>query len=159
MNGLFNIQTYFTGTPILSMWKDKHFYPGHIASEDKGGKYLVKFEDGTQRQCKDTDIIVCDMLSEGQEVFAEKEDGSGVLATVISSHSEDGEKIYTVQFQDDGEIGKLVNIGYHSNIIHLLSWLLYVQIYCRYTFIISELLSCFILSFVLLQGNESSSES
>ena len=99
-------KTDFTGTPVLSMWKDKHFYPGHIASEEKNGKYVVKFEDGTQGQCKDTDIILSDMLSEGQQVFAEKDDGSGVLATVISSHSEGSDKIYTVQFHDDDSIGK-----------------------------------------------------
>ena len=88
------------------MWKDKYFYPGHIASEGKGGKYLVKFEDGTQKQCKNTDIIVCDMLSDGQEVYAAKDDDAGVLATVISSHVEDGEKSYTVQYKDDESIGR-----------------------------------------------------
>ena len=96
---------YLAGTAVLSLWKDKHYYPGYIASEEKGGKYVVKFEDNTQKQCKDTDIILCDMLSEGQDVYAEKEDGESVLATVISSHIEDGDKCYTVQFKDDDSIG------------------------------------------------------
>ena len=92
---------------MLSIWKkDKHFYPGHIASEEKSGKYVVKFEDGTQMQCKETDIILCDMLGEGQEVFAEKDEGSCVMTTVISSHSEGSDRIYTVQFHDDDTIGK-----------------------------------------------------
>ena len=86
---------------MLSMWKDKHFYPGHIASRGKGGKYVIKFEDGTKRQCKDVDIIVCDLLADGQEVYAEKDDDTGVLATVVASHTDGSEKSYTVQFKDD----------------------------------------------------------
>ena len=84
------------------MWKDKHFYPGHIASEEKNGKYLIKFEDGTARTCSDTDVILCDMLSDGQEVFAERDSGGGVKANVVTSHVRGAEKSYTVQYQDTG---------------------------------------------------------
>ncbi len=82
------------------MWKDKYFYPGHIASEEKNGKYVIKFEDSNQRTVKDSDIILCDLVSVGHTVFAERGgEGDSEAAVILESHHD--EKSYSVQFTSD----------------------------------------------------------
>ena len=42
------------------MWKDHHFYPGHVKSKDSNRKYTIAFEDGDVRSAKLSEIIICD---------------------------------------------------------------------------------------------------
>ncbi len=85
---------------MLALWKDKHFYPGHIASEEDGGKFCVNFEDDTTGICKDSEVIPCDLLSDGQEVFA-KDDGDSYLAIVVRSDTREGS--YVVRYSHNGK--------------------------------------------------------
>ena len=64
---------------------------------------MIKFEDNTQSTVKDSDIILCDLMSAGHEVFAERgEDGVSEPAVILESHHEHPEKSYFVQFTSDG---------------------------------------------------------
>ena len=48
------------------MWRDKHYYPGHVVSKESSSKYAVAFDDGDMRLVEMAEIIVCDMLAIGQ---------------------------------------------------------------------------------------------
>ena len=63
------------GTPVLAMWRDRHWYHGHVIKFDGTTRYSVRFEDGGVRTVKAAELIVCDLLAVGQHCYAEREVG------------------------------------------------------------------------------------
>lgn len=57
---------YIIGLPVLAMWRDKYYYPGHVVSKESSSMYAVSFDDGEMMIVEKDDIIVCDMLAIGQ---------------------------------------------------------------------------------------------
>jgi hypothetical protein len=93
---------FFSGTEVYARWKDKHFYPGHVLSADKAGKYKMQFEDGDILSVKVTDMMTCSLLPAGQSVLAVRQEW-GELATVTGHCHLDNKPAYVVTFTEDNQ--------------------------------------------------------
>jgi hypothetical protein len=81
------------------MWRDKHYYPGHVVLASKN-KYSVHFEDGDTRQAKQSDLIVCDLLPEGQEVMASGDNCDFEIGVVVQLVCQGSKRGCMVKFND-----------------------------------------------------------
>ena len=91
---------YSTGTPVLAMWRDKHYYPGHVVQHTKS-KYSVQFEDGGTHQVKESDLIMCDLLPAGQEVMASEDNCDFDVGVVTQMASQGNKRGLLVKFKDE----------------------------------------------------------
>ena len=88
------------GTPVMALWTDKHYYPGTVVKQDTSGRYEVRFEDGDVRHVIESEIIVCELLTIGQSVFAENEEGDYLPAMVMDHYKRVHEIGYVVEFDE-----------------------------------------------------------
>ena len=86
----------------MALWTDKHYYPGTVVKQDTSGRYEVRFEDGDVRHVIESEIIICELLSIGQTVFAENEAGVYMSALVMDHYRRGPEVGYVVEFDEGG---------------------------------------------------------
>jgi len=85
------------------MWHDKHFYPGTIKSAKAEGmdKYEIRFDDGDVCLVRESDMIVCELVTVGQDVLAERRSTEGHEPGVVFGHyKRDDDFGYVVEFTD-----------------------------------------------------------
>ncbi|XP_012944505.1 TP53-binding protein 1 isoform X2 [Aplysia californica] len=76
------------GAQIMGKWQDGFYYPGVLARlEPSGKKFLVKFDDGSQKSVKPHEIILAQDLPVGQSVMVLRSDGFYECG-MIMQHSE-----------------------------------------------------------------------
>ncbi|KAH9518556.1 hypothetical protein Btru_017131 [Bulinus truncatus] len=107
------------GAKVMAKWNDGFYYAGILTKVDKiNQKYMIKFEDGTQRWSKATEIILAAELPVGQSVLVLGTCGfyeSGMIrghSEATSTTSNQSQVMYHVE-RDDGitqicERGKLM---------------------------------------------------
>ena len=68
------------------MWgADKTYYPGRLVSEGRGGRWLVRFDDGTERQVLTDRILPVVNLWKGLSVFVKNQPDT-YEAGIITGH-------------------------------------------------------------------------
>lgn len=70
---------------MFARWIDKNYYSGVLKEQNKDGRWMVVFDDGKDRLLVEDFIIVVDILSKGQLVYALAEDEdymSGIIVNV-----------------------------------------------------------------------------
>ena len=72
-----NVPCCVSDTAVLAMWRDKHWYHGHVlscSSVSVAGRerqrYTVQFEDGNTKKVKVDEIVVCELPAIGQVCYA-----------------------------------------------------------------------------------------
>ena len=102
--------TYLTALAVVLGDKDWKLPGAPLLFQDvKTGKYLVRFDDGTERAVKDDELIVCELLRAGQAVYADDDDESGYVLAVVVSHWRHGLVTgYTVKFVEGDKVKKYV---------------------------------------------------
>ncbi|RUS76602.1 hypothetical protein EGW08_015644 [Elysia chlorotica] len=96
------------GAKVMGKWKDGFFYPGCLSKIESGKKAMVRFDDGSQRWARPSEIILASELPVGQSVLvlAEEDDGF-YLPGMVMGHSAPtpgegcAELLYQVE-RDDG---------------------------------------------------------
>ncbi|XP_039265801.2 uncharacterized protein LOC120341376 [Styela clava] len=86
--------------PVLARpARECYYYPGLLQTKDsESGKYTVYFEDdGRDRQIRETDILLIDMLPVGQEVYAQSDSDDSAdwwysAGTIVSYWRDDDDK-------------------------------------------------------------------
>ncbi|XP_021929935.1 uncharacterized protein LOC110834765 isoform X3 [Zootermopsis nevadensis] len=79
------------GAPVFARWIDKNYYSGVLKEQNKDGRWMVVFDDGKDRLLVEDFIIVVDILSKGQLVYALAEDEdymSGIIVNVRKKHTD-----------------------------------------------------------------------
>lgn len=70
---------------MFARWIDKNYYSGRLKEKSRDGRWMVVFDDGKDRLLVEDFIIVVDILSKGQLVYAlaKNEDYlSGIIVNV-----------------------------------------------------------------------------
>lgn len=70
---------------MFARWIDKNYYSGALKEKSRDGRWMVVFDDGKDRLLVEDFIIVVDILSKGQLVYALTEDEdylSGIIVNV-----------------------------------------------------------------------------
>ncbi|BFY97531.1 hypothetical protein BsWGS_00571 [Bradybaena similaris] len=95
------------GAKVMGKWKDGYYYPGILSKVDHNSKkYMVKFDDGSQRIVKMNEIILAAELPVGQSVMVMTSNGfyeSGMVMGHSEGQTDNGAAnlVYHVE-RDDG---------------------------------------------------------
>ncbi|XP_037082331.1 uncharacterized protein LOC119102986 [Pollicipes pollicipes] len=66
------------GLPCFAMWVDQSYYPGRLVAPGRGGRWQVQFDDGTERQVPEAQVLPVITLWSGLSVFVAARGRGGV---------------------------------------------------------------------------------
>ncbi|KAJ8304419.1 hypothetical protein KUTeg_018002 [Tegillarca granosa] len=94
------------GSRVMAKWKDGFYYPGKISKIDKM-RYHVKFDDGTSLIVKLSEILLIDIMPEGQPVMVQSTDDElGYDPGIVLNRVQKNKTMYYNVEKDDGTQGQ-----------------------------------------------------